>query len=572
MPDLPRITFGIIVLNGEPFVRYCLRALYPFAHEIIVVEGAAPGASNIATPDGHSRDSTLETVRQFMAEEDPARKVQLIVRDGFWSEKDEMSQAYAARATGDYLWQVDIDEFYQPQDMQAVLGMLAADPTITAMSFKQIQFWGGLGAWVDSWFLRRGAEVFHRLFRWGPGYQYATHRPPTVLTDTGRDTRSLHWIDAQQTMRHGIYLYHYSLVFPKQVQEKCDYYGHAEWAQRAQAQRWADEVFLRLRRPFRAHNVYDYPGWLERYTGDHPPQIRALFDDIVQGRLAVDLRRTDDIERLLASPWYATGKIALKALDPVDRVLRPPLRVVKRLVTDPVGSTRAVQRRIRQRAARAAQRSRVVVRCRTEFHGSPYGGWTLCPDGLDCDSVVYSFGVGEDITFDRSLIARFGVTVHAFDPTPRAVAWVRRQVVPASFVFHPYGVADYDGVAQFFAPDDPAHVSRSMVYGARGAETAEGEVHRLETILRMLGHTRIDLLKLDIEGAEYAVLEDLIRSGVDVGQLLVEFHHRRPEIGATRTEEAIRRLREVGLRLFHISDNGQNYAFIHRPGSYRCTS
>jgi len=38
-----RITFGMIVLNGEPCVLYNLRALYPFAHEIIVVEGAAPG-------------------------------------------------------------------------------------------------------------------------------------------------------------------------------------------------------------------------------------------------------------------------------------------------------------------------------------------------------------------------------------------------------------------------------------------------------------------------------------------------------------------------------------------------
>ena len=38
MTEIPRVTFGIIVLNGEPFTRYCLRALYPFAYEIIVVD------------------------------------------------------------------------------------------------------------------------------------------------------------------------------------------------------------------------------------------------------------------------------------------------------------------------------------------------------------------------------------------------------------------------------------------------------------------------------------------------------------------------------------------------------
>jgi len=39
MRSAPRITFAMIVLNGEPFVRCNLRGLYPFAHQIIAVEG-----------------------------------------------------------------------------------------------------------------------------------------------------------------------------------------------------------------------------------------------------------------------------------------------------------------------------------------------------------------------------------------------------------------------------------------------------------------------------------------------------------------------------------------------------
>ena len=72
--SLPRVTFGVIVLNGEPFTRYCLRSLYPFAHEIIVVEGAAPGAASIATADGHSSDGTLAALRRFKSEEDPTTR------------------------------------------------------------------------------------------------------------------------------------------------------------------------------------------------------------------------------------------------------------------------------------------------------------------------------------------------------------------------------------------------------------------------------------------------------------------------------------------------------------------
>src|SRR5450759_1649932 len=147
----PRVTFGIIVLNGEPFTRYCLRSLYPFAHQIIVVEGGHEDTRAVATPDGQSIDGTLEALQRFKAEEDPLDKVEIVTRGGFWPKTDEFgrhrthqSRAYAERATGDYLWQVDIDEFYLPSQMESVLHMLVHDPTISAVSFNLLAFWGGL--------------------------------------------------------------------------------------------------------------------------------------------------------------------------------------------------------------------------------------------------------------------------------------------------------------------------------------------------------------------------------------------------------------------------------------------
>ena len=350
MPDSaqpePRITFGVIVLNGEPFTRYMLRSLYPFAHEIIVAEGAAPAAVNIATPDGHSRDGTLEELRRFIAEEDPEGKVTLVTAEdeghpsGFWpGEKDEQSRAYASRATGDYLWQVDIDEFYRAEDMERVIGMLRDDPSITAMTFKQLTFWGGLDYIADGWYLRRGATYYHRLFRWGPGYSYTTHRPPTVFDPEGRDLRSQRWIRGEELAALGIYLYHYSLLLPKQVIEKCDYYGNAAWAAQPGAIAWAQESFMSLRRPFRVHNVFQHPSWLERYAGPHPEQAARMVAELRAANGAIQLRRTDDVERLLASPLYRLSRAVLKRADPIEQWARRfargarrfPRRVIRRI-------------------------------------------------------------------------------------------------------------------------------------------------------------------------------------------------------------------------------------------------
>jgi len=319
----PRITFGIIVLNGEPFLRYCLQALYPHAHQIIVVEGACPGAEEVAQPDGHSSDGTLHWLRDFQSQEDPEGKVVLVTAedegyaDGFWQgEKDEMSQAYAKRATGNYLWQVDSDEFYLDEDIIRIKQLLQDRPQLSTISFKQITFWGGFDTTVDGPFVRYEPNVaeYHRLFKWGPGYEYVTHRPPTVYDGRGVNLRAQNRLTGKQLHhKYHIVMYHYSLVFPKQVLEKCQYYGNAQWAKRNVAEQWAEQNWGKLTQPYRVHNVYRFPSWLERYLGKHPKQILQLQEDLQNRKLDIEVRNQKDIDALLSDASYQRGRARIKA-------------------------------------------------------------------------------------------------------------------------------------------------------------------------------------------------------------------------------------------------------------------
>jgi FkbM family methyltransferase len=179
---------------------------------------------------------------------------------------------------------------------------------------------------------------------------------------------------------------------------------------------------------------------------------------------------------------------------------------------------------------------------------------------------VYAAGVGRDISFDLALIQRFGLVVHAFDPTPASIAWVRAQELPAGFVLHEHGLADFDGEALFYPPADPAHVSHTILERPmdRGGVVV-APMKRLVTVVAALGHERIDVLKLDIEGAEYGVIEDLANGALRPGQVLVEFHHRFPGIGASRTHAAISRLRGIGYGVFSVSPTGEEFCFLHQP-------
>jgi len=303
--------------------------LYPYAHEIIVVEGGHEDTRAVTTSDGHSIDGTLEALRRFKREEDPDNKVKIITRDGHWPKLDELgrcrtvqSRAYADLATGDYLWQVDIDEFYRPCDMTAVLAMLRADPSITAVSFKARFFWGNPNYEVDSWMLRRGVNIIHRLFKWGQGYRYVTHEPPTVYDRAGHDLRELHWIKGEELARRNIYLYHYPQIFPWQVRQKALVYRDEKPDLCSEIVEWSEKSYFRLDRPYRVERHYWYPSWLQRFSGEYPPEVARMMDDIAEGRTVAELRPTSDVEVLLKSWWYPLGRLGLKVLDPIDRVWR----------------------------------------------------------------------------------------------------------------------------------------------------------------------------------------------------------------------------------------------------------
>jgi len=193
--------------------------------------------------------------------------------------------------------------------------------------------------------------------------------------------------------------------------------------------------------------------------------------------------------------------------------------------------------------------------------GSIYGGWTICTEvGLGLNSVVFSVGVGEDISFDLSLIQKFGCKVLAFDPTPRSIDWLKTQNLPHQFQFFPWGLSGTDGLASFSAPANARHVSYSSV--ALKGSTVQCEVFRLSTLMRKVGHERIDLLKMDIEGSEYTVIEDILTDNVRPRQLLTEFHHGMYGIAREKTAIALERLNTMGYRIFSISPNGREYSFV----------
>jgi FkbM family methyltransferase len=169
-----------------------------------------------------------------------------------------------------------------------------------------------------------------------------------------------------------------------------------------------------------------------------------------------------------------------------------------------------------------------------------YGFWVVPERLLSQDSACYLIGVGEDITFDLALIARFGCTVHAFDPTPASARYVTEAARhEPRFVFHPFGVWSNDTSLTFHGPAGEGWVSHSAT-NLHGTPVAfEAEVRSVASLMRELGHERLDLLKVSAEGAEYEILGGVLDDGVDARVVCVEFAQPAPANLAEQTHDRV---------------------------------
>jgi FkbM family methyltransferase len=188
--------------------------------------------------------------------------------------------------------------------------------------------------------------------------------------------------------------------------------------------------------------------------------------------------------------------------------------------------------------------------------------WNFHPDNLTSKSVVYSGGVGRDISFEHGLVEKFGCSVVLLDPSPtgRETMALPLNQIP-QFKFIPVGLA---GCCKTLKLAPPIYPGEGSWFKSEGeGNTIEVPCEDLATLMEQNGHRQIDLLKIDIEGAEYEVLYDLLKRRLPVNQVLVEFHHGiLPGIKRRDTVRAILKMAAAGYKL--LDQSGSNHTFL-RP-------
>lgn len=193
----------------------------------------------------------------------------------------------------------------------------------------------------------------------------------------------------------------------------------------------------------------------------------------------------------------------------------------------------------------------------------------MVPELLHDNDIVYSVGICNDIAFELGIMQQKDIQVFAFDPTPYSIQWISQQTLPARFNFFPWAAAGTDGTFFLYPLTNKRGKISEEMYTIHNQEEQRNdgisvEAFTIESMAKRLGHEKIDLLKIDIEGAEYDVFDSLLNSSLRPKQILVEFHHRFKDIDKDKTVKAINSLHDNGYLIASISAAGREICFVYK--------
>lgn len=221
-----------------------------------------------------------------------------------------------------------------------------------------------------------------------------------------------------------------------------------------------------------------------------------------------------------------------------------------------------------------------VDEIKTRKFGNDYSFVFVPEKNLNEESIVYSIGVGEDIISDIEMVDKIGCDIVLVDPTPKSkkhidhifknvkigqpvfadngVAYEIAKKNLEKLSFYPYAIYDKDQEVKFFLPKLDESVSYSITNIQNTRKFIKVDAKKMKSLMNILKHDKVDFLKLDIEGAEFEVLENIIEDQLDIKTIYVEYHYNEA-LGLRKSidqiQQSVNLICENGYKIYHCSDD-----------------
>ncbi|MEK6832860.1 MAG: FkbM family methyltransferase [Nanoarchaeota archaeon] len=193
--------------------------------------------------------------------------------------------------------------------------------------------------------------------------------------------------------------------------------------------------------------------------------------------------------------------------------------------------------------------------------GSDYGGWIFDINLIKDNTNVISAGLATDVTFDTELLILKKVFIIGIDPTHYSAGHIDNLFKNGilnrnNYLFHNCCLYGSDNTQ--LKVGGPA----SSVFANEGIDSISISLNSL-----LDKYNNFSILKMDIEGSEYSVIENTSR--FDMPQIGIEFHHwlDKSPYKLEDTVVCMNKLKSFGYKMVYKEKTGytfQNTLFIKK--------
>lgn len=157
-----------------------------------------------------------------------------------------------------------------------------------------------------------------------------------------------------------------------------------------------------------------------------------------------------------------------------------------------------------------------------KWYADPKNSYYRTDFNLDQNSIAFDLG-GFEGQWASDIYARFNCTVYVFEPVPQYAQNIkdRFKINPKIKVF-PFGLSDKNFKTAIAIQGEGS----STLNKRDSSEKTEIELIRLIDFVKEQAISFIDVMKINIEGAEYDLLDDIISNGYikNINYLIIQFH------------------------------------------------
>jgi FkbM family methyltransferase len=183
-------------------------------------------------------------------------------------------------------------------------------------------------------------------------------------------------------------------------------------------------------------------------------------------------------------------------------------------------------------------------------------GKLICLDLITPGSTIISGGVGNDVRFELQLIEKKNTKVIGLDPTTVAETFIEREKqsypkLKTNYTYLKKALSNTnEKIKMFYGENDFMSSISSHHRDAKDGNFFYCEATTLGSLLNE--YKNVSYLKIDIEGAEYAILEEM--KEISVPQISIEFHHHCSD--EYTLEQSIRLIKKIEAMGYDVIDYG----------------